>query len=70
MEITTSHGPALIRNAMAANRQVAGRLARGDTTRLAEDMVELSENKHTVRLGVTIIRIEDETQRSLLDVLA
>ena len=70
MEITASHGSAMIRTAMEANQRVAGRLARGDTSRLAGDMVELIENKHAVGVGVALIKTADEMQGTLIDLLA
>ncbi len=70
MEITASHGSDLIRTAMEANRRVAGRLAGGDTSRVAEDMVELIENKHSVGIGVALIKTADEMQGTLIDLLA
>ncbi len=70
MEISASHGSDMIRTAMEANRRVAGRLARGDMSRLAEDMVELTENKHAVGIGVTLIKTADEMHGTIIDLLA
>ena len=70
MNVTRSHGSALIRTAMETTRQIAGRWARSDLSELPRDMVTLTEQKHSVSIGVALIRTADEMEGTLVDLLA
>lgn len=45
------------------------RMASGDLDSLPEDIVDLSIAKTQVSIGVRLLRIQDDTTRSLLDLL-
>ena len=70
MNVTFDHGSALMQSAFATTNRVGTRLARGDMSNLAEDMVTLTQQKHTVSIGSALVRTADEMTGTLLDVLA
>ncbi len=70
MNVSFDHGSALMQSAFEATHRVGTRLARNDLSNLADDMVTLSQQKHTVKIGSAIVRAADEMMGSLLDVFA
>jgi hypothetical protein len=70
MNVAFNHAQSMLQGSMEVMRDVAPRIARGNPGELAQDMVTLGQQKHTVRAAATLIRVADEMQGTLLDMLA
>jgi len=70
MNVTMSHGSALIQSALRVTHDVARRFGRGDLSELPRDLVTLSRQEDAVKVGAALIRTSDEMTGTLLDILA
>jgi hypothetical protein len=70
MNVALDQAHSMIQGALGVMNDIAPRLAGGDLTNLAENLVTLERQTHTVRAAATLVRVADETRGTLLDVLA
>lgn len=66
----SSAGLSSLQQASERLDSVLMRMAQGDLDSLPEDVTELSMAKTQVGLGIQMLRIANETTRSLLDIIA
>ncbi len=70
MNVAFDHAHSMIQGALGVMNDIAPRLASGNLTDLATDVVTLKQQEHTVRAAAALVRVADETTGTLLDVLA
>ena len=69
-----SHGSALMQTAVRNTDLAAERISRGtalaDWSEVPRDLVTLSQQKHSMKVGAALVRRGDEMLGTLVDILA